>query len=143
VSGFVLVIAAFVTGTLLAKRGTQLATQELERVRLEIAPMTRTARQLGESAATFDRAVLASLGTDLPQYRVDLVEAAERLALHINRTRREHDEGKKRSYIQRYIPHIGIALQQILKFSDAERERTVATLTKTLERSRSGGEDEE
>ncbi|RPI13323.1 MAG: EAL domain-containing protein [Lysobacterales bacterium] len=84
VSGFVLVIAAFVTGTLLAKRGTELATQELERVRHEIAPMTRTARQLGESAATFDRAVLASLGTDLPQYRVDLAQAGERLALHIN-----------------------------------------------------------
>jgi DNA topoisomerase VI subunit B len=79
----------------------------------------------------------------LKEIRLALQECGRRLALHINRTRREHDEGKKRSYIQRYIPHIGIALQQILKFSDTERERTVATLTKTLERSRTGGEEEE
>ncbi len=79
----------------------------------------------------------------LKEIRLALQECGRKLALHINRTRREHDEGKKRSYIQRYIPHIGIALQQILKFSDAERERTVATLTKTLERSRAGEECEE
>jgi len=46
------------------------------------------------------------------------------------------DEEKKRSYIQKYIPQIGIALQEILGLSDKERERTVETLTTTLERSR-------
>jgi DNA topoisomerase VI subunit B len=76
----------------------------------------------------------------LKEIRLALQECGRRLALHINRTRREHDEGKKRSYIQRYIPHIGIALQQILKLSDTERERTVATLTDVLERSRTGAD---
>lgn len=72
------------------------------------------------------------------EIRLALQECGRRLALHIRRTRREHEEGKKKSYIQRYIPHIGIALQQILKLSDADRERTVATLTDVLERSRAG-----
>ena len=54
-----------------------------------------------------------------------LLECGRRLALHIGRRRRDADEGKKRSYIEKYIPHIGIALQEILGLSDAERERTV------------------
>lgn len=72
----------------------------------------------------------------LKEIRLALQECGRRLALHINRTRREHEEGKKRSYIQRYIPHIGIGLQQILKLSDQEREKAVSTLTEVLERSR-------
>jgi DNA topoisomerase VI subunit B len=79
----------------------------------------------------------------LKEIRLALQECGRKLALHINRRRREHDEGKKRSYIQKYIPHIGIALQQILKLSDPEREKTVATLTDVLERSRTRGEDAE
>ncbi|MDM7914988.1 MAG: hypothetical protein QUU85_06935, partial [Candidatus Eisenbacteria bacterium] len=67
------------------------------------------------------------------------------VALHINRRRREHEEGKKRSYIQRYIPHIGIALQQILALDEKAREKTVSTLTNVLEQSRTkaGGGAEE
>jgi len=44
---------------------------------------------------------------------------------------------KKRSYIQKYIPYVAEALQEILKLSDAERDSTIETLTHTLERSRS------
>ena len=49
----------------------------------------------------------------------------------------EADEEKKRSYIEKYIPHIGIALQEILGISDKERDKVCATLKDTLERSRS------
>jgi DNA topoisomerase-6 subunit B len=72
----------------------------------------------------------------LKEIRLALQDCGRRLGLHINRKRREREEGKKRSYIQQYIPHIGIALQQILKLTDRERERTVTTLTDVLERSR-------
>lgn len=72
----------------------------------------------------------------LKEIRLALQECGRKLALHVNRRRREHEEGKKRSYIKQYIPHIGIALQEILDLSDTARERTVATLTDTLERSR-------
>jgi DNA topoisomerase VI subunit B len=77
------------------------------------------------------------------EIRLGLQEAGRRVSLHIGRTRREKEEGKKRSYIQKYIPHIGAALQEILKLSDPEKNRTVQVLTEVLERSRSGGEEEE
>jgi diguanylate cyclase (GGDEF)-like protein len=84
VLGFGLVIAAFVIGSLLAQRGSRLATEELRRVQLEIAPLTRTARDLGESSAAFDRAVLEFLGTDSEQHRERLAEAGQRLSDAIN-----------------------------------------------------------
>jgi diguanylate cyclase (GGDEF)-like protein len=84
VLGFALVIAAFVIGSLLAQRGSRLATEELRRVQVEIAPLTRTARDLGESSAAFDRAVLEFLGTDSEQNREELAAAGERLSRAIN-----------------------------------------------------------
>ncbi len=84
VLGFVVVIAAFVTGAVLAKRGTHLATDELLRVQSEMEPLTRTARELGESAAAFERAVLSFLGTDSDGNRAKLVSAGERLARAVN-----------------------------------------------------------
>ena len=85
VMGFALVIAAFVTGGLLAKHGTRHATDELRRVQVEIEPLTQTARELGESAAAFDRAVLGYLGTPSPENHEALVTAGERLSRGFNR----------------------------------------------------------
>lgn len=73
----------------------------------------------------------------IKEIRLALMEAGRRLGMHIRRVRREGEEHKKRSYIQKYIPHIGIALQEILALSDPEREKTVETLTDVLEKSRS------
>jgi diguanylate cyclase (GGDEF)-like protein len=84
VLGFLVVIAAFVTGAVLAKRGTHLATDELLRVQSEMEPLTRTARELGESAAAFERAVLSLLGTDSDWNHAKLVSAGERLARAVN-----------------------------------------------------------
>jgi DNA topoisomerase-6 subunit B len=72
----------------------------------------------------------------IKEIRLGLQDCGRRLSIHINRRRREADEEKKRSYIQKYIPHVAIALQQILSFSDQERDATIATLTGVLERSR-------
>ena len=46
------------------------------------------------------------------------------------------DEMKKRSYIEKYIPHIGRALQDILALSDRLRDRAVTNLKDVLEKSR-------
>lgn len=77
------------------------------------------------------------------EIRLGLQEAGRRLGSYINRSRRELDESKKRSYIQKYIPQIGIALQEILKLSNPERQKTEQVLTDTLERTRSGVEIDE
>jgi DNA topoisomerase-6 subunit B len=72
----------------------------------------------------------------IKEMKLALQEAGRQLKRYINRRAREKDALKKQSYIQKYIPHIGDALQEILGISDPEREEVIATLTDTLERSR-------
>jgi DNA topoisomerase-6 subunit B len=72
----------------------------------------------------------------IKEMKLALQEAGRRLGKHIKRQAREKDALKKQSYIQKYIPHIGEALQEILAISDTEKEEVITTLTDTLERSR-------
>jgi DNA topoisomerase-6 subunit B len=72
----------------------------------------------------------------IKEMKLALQEAGRRLGKHVKRQAREKDELKKQSYIQKYIPHIGEALQEILSISNTEKEEVIATLTDTLERSR-------
>ena len=46
------------------------------------------------------------------------------------------DEAKKVDYISKYLPQIGIALQEILELSDVQTTRAVNKLEDVLERSR-------
>ncbi len=70
------------------------------------------------------------------ELRLALMEVGRRLGIHIRHHHRVADEAKKRSYIDKFIPHIGIALKQILGLKDQEEARVVNNLRKTLERSR-------
>jgi DNA topoisomerase-6 subunit B len=72
----------------------------------------------------------------IKELRLALQECGRKLSAHIRRQRREADEAKKRSYIEKYIPHVAIALQEILGFDDREKDRTIHTLTDVLERTR-------
>jgi DNA topoisomerase-6 subunit B len=65
-----------------------------------------------------------------------LQEAGRRVGIFVRKRRREVDEHKKRSYIEKYIPHIGDALQEILGQTDRKRDKNVANLKTILERSR-------
>ncbi|NWG13490.1 MAG: DNA topoisomerase VI subunit B [Acidobacteria bacterium] len=71
------------------------------------------------------------------ELRLALQDCGRRLATHIRAHRRAAEEEKKRSYIERYIPHIGIALREILGLARPAEEELVATLKEVLERSRS------
>jgi DNA topoisomerase-6 subunit B len=71
------------------------------------------------------------------ELRLALQDCGRRLAARIRAHRREADEEKKKSYIEKYIPHIGIALREILGLSEKAERELVATLKKVLERSRS------
>ena len=66
-----------------------------------------------------------------------LQECGRKLSMHVRAHRRAVDEQKKRSYIEKYIPHIGIALREILGLSDQAEKDLVVTLKDVLERSRS------
>jgi DNA topoisomerase-6 subunit B len=70
------------------------------------------------------------------ELRLALQEAGRKLAMHIRARRREVDEDKKKSYIEKYIPHIGIALREILGFSRQVEAELAGNLKIVLERSR-------
>jgi DNA topoisomerase-6 subunit B len=72
----------------------------------------------------------------IKELRLALQECGRKVGIFVRRRRREADEAKKRSYIEKYIPHVAIALQEILGFDDREKQRTIDTLTKVLERTR-------
>lgn len=73
----------------------------------------------------------------LRELRLALQECGRKLASHIRAHRRAAEEEKKKSYIEKYIPHIGIALREILALSENEEREVVTTLVDVLERSRS------
>jgi DNA topoisomerase VI subunit B len=70
------------------------------------------------------------------EIKLALQEAGRQLHRHIRRRVRERDALKKQSYIQKYIPHIGDALRDMLDLAEGDREKIITTLTDTLERSR-------
>jgi len=70
------------------------------------------------------------------ELRLALMEVGRRLGGHIRRRKRAAAEAKKRSYIDQFIPHIGIALREILALSDRQEKQVVTVLHDTLERSR-------
>ena len=79
---------------------------------------------------------IASYPEIVKEIRLGLQECGRRLGAYLRHRRRVEDAEKKRSYIEKYIPHIGIALREILGFSAKEEARVVDTLKTTLERSR-------
>jgi len=72
----------------------------------------------------------------MKELKLALQEAGRGLGRHIRRVKRVRDAEKKRSYIEKYLPHLAIALQEILDLSDEEREDAFAKLVVILNRSR-------
>lgn len=70
------------------------------------------------------------------EIKLAVQECGRQLNKYISRRLRKEDELKKKSYIEKYIPHIGIALQDILGFNEKEEEKLVSTLKEVLEKSR-------
>ncbi len=78
---------------------------------------------------------IASYPEIVKEIRLGLQEIGRRLGGFLRHRRRVEDAEMKRSYIEKYIPHIGIALREILGFSAKEETKVVETLKETLERS--------
>ena len=79
---------------------------------------------------------IASYPEILTEVKRALQECGRKLGIHIRKGKRLQREYQKREYIETYIPHIGIALQEILGLSNNEKDETVETLEGTLHRSR-------
>ena len=72
----------------------------------------------------------------LKEIKLCLKECGRKLGAYIRKGKRLKREFDKREYIEKYIPHIGIALQEILDLSDEKRDETVKTLEDVLHKSR-------
>ncbi len=79
---------------------------------------------------------IASYPEIMKEVKLALQECGRQLGIHIRKGKRLKREYDKREYIEKYIPHIGIALQEILGLTNAERTETVSTLEDVLHRSR-------
>jgi DNA topoisomerase-6 subunit B len=79
---------------------------------------------------------IASYPEILKELKLGLQECGRKLGTHIRKGKRLKHEFEKRTYIEKYIPHIGIALQEILDLTNRERDDTVETLEDVLHRSR-------
>ncbi len=70
------------------------------------------------------------------EIRLALQECGRKLGVFVKRRKREAEAERKRSYIEKYIPTIGEALQEILSFNQTKRTRLENKLKDLLERSR-------
>jgi DNA topoisomerase-6 subunit B len=70
------------------------------------------------------------------ELRLGLQEIGRRLGGFLRHRLRLAEAEKKKSYIRSYIPHIGIALREILDLTAQQETKIVSVLTDTLERSR-------
>ena len=72
----------------------------------------------------------------LGEVRRALQDCGRRVGIHINKKKRAAEEDRKRSHIELFLPHIGIALQEILSLTDPERDKTCRNLKAILEETR-------
>ncbi len=72
----------------------------------------------------------------LRELRLAFQGIGRKLSTHIRHERKRRDADRKHAYIEKYIPHIGIALKEILELSDRQEKQVVDTLSGTLARSR-------
>jgi len=75
------------------------------------------------------------------EIKLALQDCGRKLASFVNKKRRIGDEAKKRSYIQKYIPHVADALKEIVGFDEIKKKELEDNLYTMLEQVR--GELEE
>jgi DNA topoisomerase VI subunit B len=72
----------------------------------------------------------------IKEIKLALAECGRQLNKYLRRERRRKDEEKKRGYIEKYLPAIGEALQEILDLKDRQVSRVVNKLEVVLEKTR-------
>lgn len=77
----------------------------------------------------------------IKEIKLALQECGRKLASYVGKKRRLQFEGKKRDYIKMFIPHVGEALQELLKLTDKDEKNIEELLEEILEKKR--GEMEE
>ena len=84
---------------------------------------------------------LAHYNEIIKEIKLALQECGRKLASFVNKKKRIKDEGKKRSYIEKYIPHVADALKELLELDGIQQKQIEDNLREILEHTR--GELEE
>ncbi|MBT6774014.1 DNA topoisomerase VI subunit B, partial [Candidatus Woesearchaeota archaeon] len=84
---------------------------------------------------------LAHYNEIIKEIKLALQECGRKLAMFVNKKKRIKDEGKKRSYIEKYIPHVAAALQELIGLDEIKKKKIEDDLAEILEHTR--GELEE
>jgi DNA topoisomerase VI subunit B len=84
---------------------------------------------------------LAHYNEIIKEIKLALQECGRKLASFVNKKKRIKDEGKKRSYIEKYIPHVADALKELLELDEIQKKKIEDNLVEILEHTR--GELEE
>ena len=61
-------------------------------------------------------------------------EVGRQLSVYLSKRKRLAEADRKRSYIEKYIPHLALGLKDILALSDKQKDKVEADLTQMLER---------
>jgi DNA topoisomerase-6 subunit B len=72
----------------------------------------------------------------LDELRLGLMECGRKLGTHVRKGKKLANEFKKRNYIETYIPHLVVALKDILKLDEKTAQKARDNLTTVLEKSR-------
>ncbi|NQV91678.1 DNA topoisomerase VI subunit B, partial [Candidatus Woesearchaeota archaeon] len=83
-----------------------------------------------------EKSALAHYDELMKEMRLALQECGRKLASFVNKKRRIKDEAKKRSYIEKYIPHVADALKELLAYSEVEEKNVIELLEELLEKQR-------
>ena len=63
-----------------------------------------------------------------------LQEAGRRLSAYLGKRKRQAEADRKRSYIEKYIPHLAVGLRDILALSEGQKKKVEDDLARMLER---------
>jgi len=72
----------------------------------------------------------------IKEIKLALQELGRKLASYVRKKKRIGEESKKRSYIEKYLPHLSDALINLLEMSATEKERITIKLQELLEKER-------
>jgi DNA topoisomerase VI subunit B len=70
------------------------------------------------------------------EIKLALQECGRKLASFVNKKKRVKDEAKKRSYIEKYIPHVALALKEVLELTSIKEKEIEDKLGVILEQAR-------
>jgi len=72
----------------------------------------------------------------IKEIKLAIQECGRKLASYVNKKKKIYAESKKRSYIEKYIPHVAEALKEILSLKQVEEAKIQAILKSLLEKHR-------